>query len=154
MSAPLGEYHAFIDGLVWKRNGYLADAVREERFWCPRPDLLHAHSVLPQHCIEAPLELGVMIAQQDRLLARMVGQKTERLSGTFGGPRLGRLGTRRLETWMTKRTKTSTTPRRVTTLFEKKSHAYSFTGADRPRPRDGAPRSGGCSRRTTGHAGR
>jgi hypothetical protein len=93
MSAPLGEYHAFIDGLVWKRNGYLADAVREERFWCPRPDLLHAHSVLPQHCIEAPLELGVMIAQQDRLLARMVGQKTERLSGTFGGPRLGRLGT-------------------------------------------------------------
>ena len=33
MSTPLDEYHAFIDGLVQKREGYLAPAVREERFW-------------------------------------------------------------------------------------------------------------------------
>ena len=33
MGIPLEEYHAFIDGLVQKRQGYLAEAVREERFW-------------------------------------------------------------------------------------------------------------------------
>jgi hypothetical protein len=32
MNTPLDEYHEFIDGLVAKRRGSLADAVREERF--------------------------------------------------------------------------------------------------------------------------
>jgi Family of unknown function (DUF6547) len=62
MSAPLGEYHAFIDGLVRKRNGYLADAVREERFW---------------HCWGAKSPafvrlLSELTPQQRELLAQMV----------------------------------------------------------------------------------
>jgi hypothetical protein len=54
--------------------------------------LVNADAMLLEYRIEAALELGVMIAQEDRVLGGMVGQKTERLSGTFRRADLGRLG--------------------------------------------------------------
>ena len=62
MSAPLDEYHAFIDGLVQKRGGYLADAVRQERFW-------HCWNTKSQGFVRLLSELTV---QQREVLAQMV----------------------------------------------------------------------------------
>jgi hypothetical protein len=56
----LTEYDEVVEALLLHRlHPPFRDGVEVRRL---RPNLLHAHSVLPQNSIEAALELGVMIA--------------------------------------------------------------------------------------------
>lgn len=61
MSTPLDEYHAFIDGLVQKRIGYLTNAIEEERFrhcWAAKKsefDRLLSELTPPQQAVLAQM---------------------------------------------------------------------------------------------------